>query len=200
MVRSSYPTTWEPLSQRPRWLPRVPLPLPHSPAGVIYTVSFPGKYRSWTLPGWFPFSCPAPIGSCHREQPHGAGRGGAGGSARTWQRHVTPSRTSTSSHVLETPTHGPIQQWGWTGPLNPQQEAGRTEPGISAKLFSSHCIQPSPFPSLPFFPPISGEQNGCMAILFSAWKGEARTLGLGSSWEAAAMFEPNSPFLTWHRL
>lgn len=64
----------EPPALRPPRQQWVPLPLP---AGVIDTVSCPGKFRSLTLPGWFPLSCPAPIGSSHRPEPHHAGSGRA---------------------------------------------------------------------------------------------------------------------------
>lgn len=62
------------------WRPRCPqgrVPLPLS-AGVIYTVSCPGKFRSLTLRGWFPLSCPAAFGSSRRarQQPGRTPRAG----------------------------------------------------------------------------------------------------------------------------
>lgn len=117
---------------------------------IIYTIYCPGKFRSLTLLSWFPFSCPVPFGSFIREQtpqywlwwdwsllerrcPQGLGH------------CVNPFRTGnlTSSGLgeLKVPTHvcpaTSIWLQGWTGPLSLQQEAGRTQPGISAKCCSS---------------------------------------------------------------
>lgn len=221
-----------PLNHRPQGL-RVPLPLP---VGVIYTVSCPGKFRSLTLPGWFPLSCPAPIGSSSRaralryRQWQGrslrlpAGRmevpAGPGGGS------VTPFRPDTSSSTslgwLEKPTPCLSLRMGPAVGLDPLVPGGRKGGRARASLQSFWVpaestpspLPPSPpphpsrllppglrLPSLPFSLPSRSKQNGCcMAILFSVWKGETRTLGLGSFLEAAAMFEPNSPVSTWHRL
>lgn len=147
--------------------------------------------------------------------------------ARPREGSVTPARPDNSSSTglggLEKPTPCPSLRIGpaagLDGAAQPQREEGRTRPGIAAELLGSCRIDTLPSPSLsppypsrvlppglrlsslPFSLPSRSKQNGCcMAILFSVWKGEARTLGLGSFLEAAAMFEPNSPVSTWHRL
>lgn len=151
-----------PLNHRPQGL-WVPLPLP---VGVIYTISCPGKFRSLTLPGWFPLSCPAPIGSSSRARALRyrwwpgrslrvpAGRmevpAGPGGGS------VTPFRPDTSSSTglgwLEKPTPCPSLRMGpavGLDPLGPgRRKGGRAWASLQSFWVPAEST-PSPLPPSP---------------------------------------------------
>lgn len=208
----------KPLSPRPPRLLRVPLPLP---AGVIYTVSCPGKFRSLTFPGWFPLSCLAPIGSSHRapallcrhppvpagsrEVPAGPGEGAVPPSGRTdraqpaWERWRTRPRVHPSAWVLPRGrTAGgredaPGHRCGAFGFLpNRRPPLSLPSPPLVLPTRSRLACASPPFPSPSH--PAANKMAAAWPFCFPSGKGEARTLGLGS------FLEPNSPVSTWHRL
>lgn len=76
---------------------------------------------------------------------------------------------------------------------------------ISAELWLLSNLHP-PFSLVSVSPPFPSPSHAEANKMAAAWPfcflpaREARTLGLGSFLESAAMFEPNSSASTWHRL